>query len=78
MLAFEQSDWQASLQASARAVEHFQAAGAPAAHRMGAILLRGSRPGAPGSSEEFDRLIGEAIANFRQEHDDMGLGYRSG
>jgi predicted ATPase/DNA-binding XRE family transcriptional regulator len=72
--AFEQSDWQASLQASARAVEHFQAAGLPRLTAWAQYFYVASAWGA-GQLEEFDRLIGEAIGNFRREHDDMGLGY---
>ena len=72
--AFEQSDWQAALQASARAVEHFQAAGLPRLTAWAQYFYVASAWGA-GQLEEFNRLIGEAIGSFRREHDDMGLGY---
>ena len=47
-LCFEQSDWQASLQASTRAVEHFRAAGLPRLTAWAQYFAR-YRPGAPGS-----------------------------
>ena len=73
-LAFEQNDWQASIQASARAVELFHAARLPRLAAWAQYLNVHAAWGA-GQLEEVDRLIAEAIANFRQEHDDMGLGY---
>jgi predicted ATPase/DNA-binding XRE family transcriptional regulator len=73
-LCFEQSDWQASLQASTRAVEHFRAAGLPRLTAWAQYFCSISSWGA-GSSAETDRLVAEVIANFRRERDDMGLGW---
>ena len=73
-LSFEQSDWQASLQASTRAVEHFKAARLPRLTTWAQWFCLISAWGA-GQSAEVDRLISEAIANFRRERDDVGLGW---
>jgi tetratricopeptide (TPR) repeat protein len=73
-LSFEQSDWQASLQASTRAVEHFRAASLPRLTAWAQWFCLISAWGA-GQSAEVDRLISEAIANFRRERDDTGLGW---
>ena len=73
-LAFEQNDWPAALTASAEAVARFEAGGLPRlaawARYIGTIAAWGA-----GELEEADRLIGEAIATFRDENDEMGLGY---
>jgi predicted ATPase/DNA-binding XRE family transcriptional regulator len=73
-LSFEQSDWQASLQASTRAVEHFKAAGLSRLTTWARFFCLISAWGA-GQSAEVDRLITEVIADFRRERDDMGLGW---
>jgi predicted ATPase/DNA-binding XRE family transcriptional regulator len=73
-LCFEQSDWQASLQASTRAVERFKAAKLPRLTTWAQWFCLISAWGA-GQSAEVDRRISEAIASFRREHDDMGLGW---
>ena len=73
-IAFEQNDWQGSQDASELAAEHFQAAGLPRLAAWAEYLNVHSAWGA-GQLEEVDRLLGEAIASFRLEHDDMGLGY---
>jgi predicted ATPase/DNA-binding XRE family transcriptional regulator len=73
-LCFEQSDWQASFQASTRAVEHFTAARLPRLTAWAQFFCLISAWGA-GQPAEVDRLIGEVIANFRRERDDVGLGW---
>jgi predicted ATPase/DNA-binding XRE family transcriptional regulator len=73
-LSFEQSDWQASLQASTRAVEHFKAAKLPRLTTWAQYFCFISGWGA-GKSAEGDQLITQVIANFRRERDDMGLGW---
>jgi hypothetical protein len=73
-LSFEQSDWQVSLQASTRAVEHFQAARLPRLTAWAQYFCLMAAWGA-GQLAEGDRLITEVIANFRRESDDMGLGW---
>lgn len=73
-LSFEQSDWQASLQASNRAVEYFQAARLPRLTAWAQYFCLMAAWGA-GQLGEGDRLITEVIANFRRESDDMGLGW---
>ena len=73
-LSFEQSDWQASLQASTRAVEYFQAARLPRLTAWAQYFCLMAAWGA-GQPTEGDRLITEVIANFRREGDDMGLGW---
>jgi predicted ATPase/class 3 adenylate cyclase len=73
-LAWEQCDYQAGFQAGASAAAHFQAARRPLlaawARYLQAICAWGA-----GQTPEADRLLGEAIASFRREHDEMGLGY---
>jgi len=73
-LAFEQNDWSAALLAGANAASHFQAARLPRlaawARYLQAICAWGA-----GQLAEVDHLIGEVIASFRREHDEMGLGY---
>jgi predicted ATPase/class 3 adenylate cyclase len=73
-IATDQSDWQAALQAAARAARHFQAARLPRLAAWAQYLNAHAAWGA-GQLQEVDRLIGEAITNFRREHDDMGLGW---
>jgi predicted ATPase/DNA-binding XRE family transcriptional regulator len=73
-LSFEQSDWQASLQASTRAVEHFKAARLPRLTTWAQYFCFISAWGA-GQQGEVDRLITEVIASFRRERDDVGLGW---
>lgn len=73
-LSFEQSDWQASLQASTRAVEHFRAAKLPRLTTWAQYFCFISGWGAE-QSAEGDRLITEVITSFRRERDDVGLGW---
>lgn len=73
-LAFEQNDWRASLEASKRATECFRSAQLPRLVAW-AQYLNVHSAWSGGQLEEVDRLVREAIANFRQEHDQMGLGY---
>ena len=73
-LSFEQSDWQASLQASTRAFEHFRAAGLPRLTAWAQYFCSISAWGA-GQLAESEYLVTEVIANFRRERDDMGLGW---
>jgi predicted ATPase/class 3 adenylate cyclase len=73
-IAFEANDWETSLPASIRAAERFQAARLPRLAAWAQYLHMHSAWGA-GQLEEVDRLVTEAIAGFRAEHDDMGLGY---
>jgi predicted ATPase/transcriptional regulator with XRE-family HTH domain len=73
-LAFERSDWQESLQASSRAVEHFKAARLSRLTAWAEFFFLISAWGA-GQPAEVDRLINDVIANFRRERDDMGLGW---
>jgi predicted ATPase/class 3 adenylate cyclase len=73
-LAFEQSDYRATLQAGASAAGHFQAARLPRLAAW-ARYLQGVSAWGAGQLADADRLIGEAIASFRREHDEMGLGY---
>jgi hypothetical protein len=73
-LAFEQCEWQAGLQAGANAAGHFEAARLPLlaawARCHHAICAWGA-----GQPAQADRLLGEVIAFFRREHDEMGLGW---
>jgi predicted ATPase/DNA-binding XRE family transcriptional regulator len=73
-IAFEQNDWEASLQAGDRAVEHFLAAGFPRLAAWSEYLKAHSAWGA-GQLPEVDRLVADALASFRRENDEMGLGY---
>jgi predicted ATPase/class 3 adenylate cyclase len=73
-LAFEQSEWQAALQAGANAAGHFEAARLSRLAAWARCLQAIGAWGA-GQSAEADRLLGEAIPVFRREHDEMGLGY---
>ena len=73
-LAFEQGEWQASLQAGAEAAGRFEAARLPLLAAWARCLQAVGAWGA-GQLAEADRLIGEVIAIFRREHDEMGLGY---
>jgi predicted ATPase/DNA-binding XRE family transcriptional regulator len=73
-IAFEQSDWQGSQQASELAAGHFRAAGLPRLAAWSHYLNVHAAWGA-GQLEEVDRRLGEVIASFRLEGDDMGLGY---
>lgn len=73
-LAFEQSEWQAALEAGATAARHFQAARLPRLAAWARCLQAVGAWGA-GQAAEADRLLGEAIPVFRQERDEMGLGY---
>jgi predicted ATPase/class 3 adenylate cyclase len=73
-LAFEQGDWPAALEAGAKAAGHFQAARLPRLATWARYIRAHSAWGA-GRLAEVDRLIGEVIASFRREHDEMGLGY---
>jgi predicted ATPase/DNA-binding XRE family transcriptional regulator len=73
-LTFETNDCEASLDASIRAFEHFHAARLPRLAAWAQYLRVHASWGA-GQLEEVDRLVTEAIADFRQENDNMGLGY---
>ena len=73
-LAFEQCDWPAGIQAGAEAAGHFRAARLPRLAAWAQYLQAVSAWGA-GELAEADRLISEAIASFRREDDEMGLGY---
>ncbi len=73
-ISIEANDWETSLPASKRAVAHFQAARLPRLAAWSQYLQMHSAWDA-GQLEEVDRLVREAIAGFRREHDDMGLGY---
>jgi predicted ATPase/DNA-binding XRE family transcriptional regulator len=73
-LAFEQNDWPASLQASARAAGHFRAARLPRLAAWAQYLNVHAAWGA-GQLAEVDQLNSEAIANFRREQDEAGLGW---
>jgi predicted ATPase/DNA-binding XRE family transcriptional regulator len=73
-IAFEQNDWLGSQQASELAAGHFQAAGLPRLAAWAQYLNVHSAWGA-GQLEEVDLLVSGAVATFRQEHDEMGLGY---
>ena len=73
-LAFEQNDWPAGLSASAEAAARFKGAGLP---RLAAWVRYIGTIAAWGAGElaEADRLIGGVIATFREQNDEMGLGY---
>jgi len=73
-IAFEQNDWQASMQAGNRAIEHFRAARLPRLAAWSQYLKLHSAWGA-GLLTEVDRLVTELIASFRHESDEMGLGF---
>ena len=73
-VAFEANDWDTSLPAGRRAVEHFQAAGLPRLAAWAQYLAMHAAWGA-GHLDEVDGLVNEAVEGFRREHDDMGLGY---
>ena len=73
-LAFEQSEYEAGFQACANAAAHFEAARLPRLVAWARYLQAMCAWGA-GQLADADRLIGEAIASFRREHDEMGLGY---
>jgi predicted ATPase/DNA-binding XRE family transcriptional regulator len=73
-LAFEQNDWQASLQASVRAAGHFRAARLPRLAAWAQYLNVHAAWGA-GQLAEVDQLLSEAIASFRREQDEAGLGW---
>jgi predicted ATPase/transcriptional regulator with XRE-family HTH domain len=73
-LCFEQNDWQASLQAGTRAVEHFKAARLPRLTSWAQFFCLIAAWG-DGRPAEVDRLVSEAIASFRRERDDVGLGW---
>ncbi len=73
-IAFEQADPAASREANNRAFEHFRAAGRS---RLAAWsrYLNVHSAWIAGDLDEVDRCVAEAIAYFRDEGDDMGLGY---
>jgi predicted ATPase/DNA-binding XRE family transcriptional regulator len=73
-LAFEQCEYQAGIQAGANAAGYFQVVRRPLLAAWARYLQAHCAWGA-GQSAEADRLLGEAIAGFRREHDEMGLGY---
>jgi len=73
-IAFEQADPEASLEANKRALEHFRAAGRSRLAAWSQYLSVHSAWSA-GALDEVDRLVAEAITNFRDEGDEMGLGY---
>jgi len=73
-VAFEQADPAASLEANNRAFEHFRAAGCS---RLAAWskYLNVHSAWIAGELDEVDHLVAEALAYFRDEDDEMGLGY---
>ena len=73
-MAFEQGDWEASIEANARAREHFLAAGSEF-HAAWAIYLGAHSSWGMDDLESVDRQIAEAVELFRREGDVMGLGY---
>ncbi len=73
-IAFEQGDAAVSLDANRRATEHFRSAGQSRLAAWSQYLAVHSA-WAAGDLEEVDRLVSEAIAHFRREGDEMGLGY---
>ncbi len=73
-LAIEQNDWLSALQAAAKAAAHFEAARLPRLAAWARYIRAHSAWGA-GQPAEVDRLISEATASFRQQDDEMGLGY---
>jgi predicted ATPase/class 3 adenylate cyclase len=73
-LAFEQNDWSSSLQAGAHAAGYFEAAGLPRLAAWARYITANSAWGA-GRTAEVDRIIREVIASFREQGDEMGLGY---
>jgi predicted ATPase/DNA-binding XRE family transcriptional regulator len=73
-IAFEQNDWLVSIQAGDRAVGHFRAARLPRLATWAQYLKLHSAWGA-GQLTEVDGLVAEVIASFREESDEMGLGY---
>ncbi len=73
-IAFEQADPEASLEANRRAFEHFRAAGRSRLAAWSQYLCVHSAWIA-GQLDEVDRFVAEAITNFRDEGDEMGLGY---
>jgi predicted ATPase/DNA-binding XRE family transcriptional regulator len=73
-IAFEQNDWEAALEAGDRAVGHYLAAGFPRLAAWSEYLKAHSAWGA-GQLAEVDRLVASALATFRRENDEMGLGY---
>jgi non-specific serine/threonine protein kinase len=73
-IAFEQDDPAMARRAQSRAVEHFLAAGRTRLAAW-AQYIDVHAAWLAGQLDEVDRLVAEAIAHFRQEGDDMGLGY---
>jgi predicted ATPase/DNA-binding XRE family transcriptional regulator len=73
-IAFELTDWDTSLRACDLAVGHFLAASAPRLAAWAQFISLHSAWGA-GQLDAVDRLVDEAIASFRAERDEMGLGY---
>ena len=73
-IAFEQADPPASLEANNRAFEHFRAAGRSRLAAWSKYLMVHSAWIA-GELDEVDRCVAEAITEFRDEGDEMGLGY---
>jgi tetratricopeptide (TPR) repeat protein len=73
-IAFEQADPEASLDANNRAFEHFRLAGRS---RLAAWskYLNVHSAWIAGELDEVDRCVAEAIKYFRDEGDEMGLGY---
>jgi len=72
--AFEQDDPLGSLEANKRAAEHFRAAGRSRLAAWSQYLGLHSAWLA-GQLDELDRLVAETLTNFRDEDDEMGLGY---
>ncbi|HXW78160.1 MAG TPA: NB-ARC domain-containing protein, partial [Acidimicrobiales bacterium] len=70
----DQSDWEASIEANTEAEARFRAAGL-GRHAAWAQYLQVYSAWGAGRLNEVDRLVGEAVATFREENDDMGLGY---
>jgi predicted ATPase/class 3 adenylate cyclase len=73
-LALEQSDWPATMHAGAQSAAHFEAARLPRLAAWARYYTAMSAWG-EGQPTETDRLIGEVVASFREQDDEMGLGY---
>lgn len=73
-MSFEAGDWQDSAEANARAAEAFRRAGLPRLAAWSEYLQVHSHWGA-GELETLDRLLEQAIEQFRSQGDEMGLGF---
>jgi hypothetical protein len=73
-LALEQGDWTTASAGGARAATHFRAAGLSLLAAWARYIAMHGVWGA-GQLTEVDRMVGELIATFRAENDQMGVGY---